>query len=82
MLDARAKGFDWGMPPPRVGHRGLTWSLGLYSVFASKEALQTYAVSDAHVKVVTEAVRPNTEGALYWPIQMALMRRRCHGIRF
>ena len=37
---------------------------GLYSIFSSKEALQTYAVSEAHVKVVTENVRPNTEGKL------------------
>ena len=35
---------------------------GLYSVFSSAEALEKYNVSDAHVKVVTENVRPNTEG--------------------
>lgn len=31
-------------------------------MFSSAEALQTYAVSEAHVKVVTENVRPNVEG--------------------
>ncbi|AAW45866.1 hypothetical protein CNBJ1350 [Cryptococcus deneoformans B-3501A] len=45
LLDARAKGFDYG----------------LYSIFSSAEALQTYAVSEAHVKVVTENVRPNVD---------------------
>ena len=37
-------------------------STGFYSVFSSKEALQTYTVSEAHVKVVTDNIRPNTEG--------------------
>lgn len=35
---------------------------GLYSVFSSREALDKYAVSEAHVKVVTENVRPNVDG--------------------
>ena len=33
-------------------------------MFASREALDKYAVSDAHVKVVTENVKPNVEGML------------------
>lgn len=46
----------------------MTWALvlirdeGLYSVFSSREALDKYAVSEAHVKVVTENVKPNVEG--------------------
>jgi hypothetical protein len=36
--------------------------IGLYSVFSSPEALQKYAVSEAHVSVVTEHVKPNTDG--------------------
>lgn len=35
---------------------------GLYSVFADRAALDKYAVSDAHMKVVVENVKPNTEG--------------------
>ncbi|KAK8847588.1 hypothetical protein IAR55_005447 [Kwoniella newhampshirensis] len=54
LLVARAKGFDWG----------------LYSVFASKEALQTYAVSDAHVKVVEEHVKPNVEDVLAYDFEL------------
>lgn len=38
---------------------------GLYSVFSSKEALQEYAVSEAHVKVVTDHVKPNIDGMYY-----------------
>ncbi len=37
-------------------------SAGLYSVFKSAEELQKYAVSEAHVKVVNENVRPNVDG--------------------
>lgn len=37
-------------------------NIGLYSVFSSPEALQTYAVSEAHVSVVTEHVKPNVDG--------------------
>ncbi|RSH87382.1 hypothetical protein EHS25_003291 [Saitozyma podzolica] len=48
LIDARAKGFDWG----------------LYSVFSSREALDKYAVSEAHVKVVTENVRPNVDDVM------------------
>ncbi|CAD6572739.1 MAG: hypothetical protein TREMPRED_000614 [Tremellales sp. Tagirdzhanova-0007] len=48
MMDDRAQGYDWG----------------LYSIFASKEDLKTYAVSEAHVKVVTENVRPLTEAGV------------------
>lgn len=40
----------------------LIWDEGLYSVFSSREALDKYAVSEAHVKVVTENVKPNVEG--------------------
>lgn len=48
LIDARAKGYDYG----------------LYSVFESRQALETYAVSDAHVKVVEEKIKPNVQGAL------------------
>ena len=36
--------------------------IGLYSVFSSREALDKYAVSEAHMDVVINNVRPNTEG--------------------
>jgi hypothetical protein len=35
---------------------------GLYSTFADRAALDKYAVSEEHVKVVTENVRPNVDG--------------------
>jgi len=54
IVDGRTKGFDWG----------------LYSVFSSPEALQTYAVSDHHVKVVTENVRPNTEDVMAYDFEL------------
>jgi hypothetical protein len=31
-------------------------------VFSSREALDTYAVSEAHVNVVTNHVKPNVDG--------------------
>ena len=37
---------------------------GLYSVFSSREALDKYAVSEAHMDVVINNVRPNTEGRM------------------
>jgi hypothetical protein len=40
----------------------ITNPAGLYSVFSSQESLQTYAVSEAHQKVVKENVLPNVEG--------------------
>ena len=40
----------------------LQLTAGLYSIFSSPEALAKYNVSEEHVKVVTENVRPNTEG--------------------
>jgi hypothetical protein len=39
--------------------------IGLYSVFSSAEALQKYAVSEAHVDVVTNHVKPNVDGREY-----------------
>ena len=35
---------------------------GLYSTFADRAALDKYAVSEEHVKVVNERVKPNVEG--------------------
>ncbi|WWD21678.1 hypothetical protein CI109_106164 [Kwoniella shandongensis] len=54
LLDGRAKGFNWG----------------LYSVFASPEALQTYAVSEAHVNVVEKHVKPNVEELLAYDFEL------------
>lgn len=34
-------------------------------MFSSAEALQKYAVSEAHVSVVTEHVKPNIDGREY-----------------
>jgi hypothetical protein len=66
LMDARAKGFDWGESktavPREVYGTELTPAAGLYSVFSSREALDKYAVSEAHVKVVTENIRPNIDG--------------------
>ncbi|WVO16684.1 hypothetical protein L204_104364 [Cryptococcus depauperatus] len=45
LIDGRAKGFDYG----------------LYSVFSSAEALENYAVSEAHMAVVREKVQPNVD---------------------
>lgn len=49
LIEARAKGFDYG----------------LYSVFKSREALDTYAASEEHVRVVKEKISPFVEGELY-----------------
>jgi hypothetical protein len=46
LIDARAKGFNYG----------------LYSVFESREALDVYAVSEAHVRVVNEKIKPFVDG--------------------
>ncbi|WRT64580.1 uncharacterized protein IL334_001512 [Kwoniella shivajii] len=54
LLDARAKGFDYG----------------LYSIFSSAEALQTYAVSEAHVSVVTNNVKPNVDELLAYDFEL------------
>ncbi|ORY34006.1 hypothetical protein BCR39DRAFT_518103 [Naematelia encephala] len=54
LIDARAKGFDWG----------------LYSIFTDKDALQKYAVSEAHLKVVTENVRPNVDDVLAYDFEL------------
>ncbi|ORX36660.1 hypothetical protein BD324DRAFT_626696 [Kockovaella imperatae] len=54
LIDARAKGFNWG----------------LYSVFASREALDKYTVSEAHVKVVTENVKPNIEDVMAYDFEL------------
>ncbi|KAK4687843.1 hypothetical protein P7C73_g2268, partial [Tremellales sp. Uapishka_1] len=54
LLDARAKGFDWG----------------LYSVFSSAEALQEYAVSKAHMDVVINNVRPNVDDTLAYDFEI------------
>jgi hypothetical protein len=53
------------LPPPNARSRSL---VGLYSVFSSREALDKYAVSEAHVKVVTENVRPNVDGESEWDV--------------
>lgn len=37
-------------------------TIGLYSVFSSRQALDDYNVSKAHVDVVTNNVKPNIEG--------------------
>ncbi|KAI9639801.1 uncharacterized protein MKK02DRAFT_40127 [Dioszegia hungarica] len=54
LMDARAKGYDWG----------------LYSVFSSKAALQEYAVSEAHVNVVKNNVGPNVEEVLAYDFEL------------
>ncbi|WWC86698.1 uncharacterized protein L201_001575 [Kwoniella dendrophila CBS 6074] len=54
LIDARAKGFNWG----------------LYSVFSSSEALQKYAVSEEHVKVVENNVKPNIEDILAYDFEL------------
>ncbi|WVQ79867.1 hypothetical protein IAT38_001967 [Cryptococcus sp. DSM 104549] len=54
LIDARAKGFDYG----------------LYSVFSSADALQKYAVSEAHVKVVKENVLPNVDDVLAYDFEL------------
>ncbi|KAL7409210.1 hypothetical protein BDY24DRAFT_404047 [Mrakia frigida] len=46
--------------PPKIADRAKGFDFGFYSVFADAEALQKYAVSDAHMKVVIEDIRPNT----------------------
>ncbi|KAK1924242.1 hypothetical protein DB88DRAFT_489569 [Papiliotrema laurentii] len=53
-IDARAKGFNWG----------------LYSVFTDRAALDTYAVSEAHVKVVENNVKPNIEDILAYDFEL------------
>ncbi|CDZ96826.1 Stress responsive alpha-beta barrel [Phaffia rhodozyma] len=50
----RAKGFDWGF----------------YAVFESMDALKKYAVSDAHMKIVIEDVRPNTQDVLAYDFEL------------
>ncbi|WWC68146.1 uncharacterized protein I206_102069 [Kwoniella pini CBS 10737] len=54
LLDGRAKGFNWG----------------LYSVFSSPDALQKYAVSEAHVKVVENNVKPNVEDLIAYDFEL------------
>ncbi|WVR04791.1 hypothetical protein IAU60_001803 [Kwoniella sp. DSM 27419] len=54
LIDARAKGYNWG----------------LYSTFASPEALQKYAVSEAHVQVVENNVKPNVEEVLAYDFEL------------
>ncbi|WVW78223.1 hypothetical protein I302_100175 [Kwoniella bestiolae CBS 10118] len=54
LLDGRAKGFNWG----------------LYSIFSSAEALQKYAVSEAHVKVVENNVKPNVEDLIAYDFEL------------
>ncbi|ODN79485.1 hypothetical protein L202_03455 [Cryptococcus amylolentus CBS 6039] len=54
LIDARAKGFDYG----------------LYSVFSSAKALQEYATSEAHLKVVKENVLPNVDDVLAYDFEL------------
>jgi hypothetical protein len=64
-IDARAKGYNWGKSLLRTTDRtvmGYVLIAGLYSTFTDRAALDKYAVSEAHVKVVTENVKPNVEG--------------------
>lgn len=63
LITERAKGFDYGTSSSEMGEsQSRANGAGLYSVFSSPEALQKYAVSEAHVKVVNENVKPNVEG--------------------
>ncbi|WOO85886.1 Stress-response A/B barrel domain-containing protein UP3 [Vanrija pseudolonga] len=56
--------------PPAIHDRAKGFNYGLYSVFESREALDTYAVSEAHVKVVVENVRPNVEDVLAYDFEL------------
>jgi hypothetical protein len=74
LIDARAKGYDWGELVPSIRREMAVLSvdngirtpwtshIGLYSVFSSADELQKYAVSEAHVKTVTDNVRPYVDG--------------------
>ena len=65
MIEGRNQGFDWGMSPHFTLLVEGADEIGLYSVFSSAEALQKYAVSEAHVDVVTNHVKPNVDGREY-----------------
>ncbi|EIW70621.1 hypothetical protein TREMEDRAFT_28951, partial [Tremella mesenterica DSM 1558] len=54
LLDARAKGFDYG----------------LYSIFSSHEALQKYAVSEAHVSCVEKHIKPNATEVMAYDFEL------------
>ncbi|KAL7421829.1 hypothetical protein Q5752_003600 [Cryptotrichosporon argae] len=56
--------------PPAISDRAQGYNYGLYSIFASREALDAYAVSEGHVKIVVENVRPNTEGVLAYDFEL------------
>ncbi|KAL1405543.1 hypothetical protein Q8F55_009181 [Vanrija albida] len=56
--------------PPAISDRAKGYNYGLYSVFESREALDTYAVSEAHVKVVVENVRPHVDDVLAYDFEL------------
>lgn len=85
MITDRAKGFDYGtctiaataQASPLLTRKLNSDDTGLYSEFASPDDLQKYAVSEAHVKVVNENVKPNVEGA-----SIPILLRRLAILRF
>lgn len=50
--------------PPAIEGRNKGYNWGLYSIFPDRETLDKYAVSEAHLKVVTEKIKPNFDGEL------------------
>ncbi|ODO07837.1 hypothetical protein I350_03416 [Cryptococcus amylolentus CBS 6273] len=71
LIDARAKGFDYGWSASISLYIALKSTLaGLYSVFSSAKALQEYATSEAHLKVVKENVLPNVDDVLAYDFEL------------